>query len=736
MSETYSDVKISAWELAKLVKNNSKQQRFCFILGAGASKESGIATGVEMAREWGRYLESSSDSKIMKRVRRFKNKYKITDLSQVTSEHYFEIYELRWHRDETGAYKYLQKSIENASPSYGYYPLAMLLTYADGINSFGNNLVITTNFDNLTERMLNSCSKKNPLVVGHETLAQFIDWEGDRPIVAKLHRDQLLHPRSSRKDTNKLANQWERMLRDAFHIYTPIVVGYAGGDKSLMSFLKDKSAYFPNGLYWCKRKGDELTDEVMNLVQTKKGHFVEIYGFDSLMFLIGIEFGFNIPAVHIYENLTNYANKLSEDYAMRRQKLVFELKPAGSSEIEATALTDMLTNEDENLRAELDDLVEKSPYLALYRTTRGSYYHTTGDYQSAIEDYTKAIELSPYEPYVYYIRAITFDEQKNYDLAIADYTKAIELDSYGAYAYYYRGVAYGELGEYDLAIADYTKAIGLDSNHVNSYFNRGIIYHNLNNNELAIADYTMVIKLNPSGATSYYNRGIAFGELGEYDLALADYTMAIRIDPKDAAYYYNRGFAYSKLEEYVLAVDDYSKAIDLDPGYFKSHFNRGFSYGKLKNHDLAIIDFSNAIKIDPNDATTYYNRGFAYCELEKYDLAEADCTKAIDLDPCCIGAYANRVIVHIRSGHLNLALEDSNIIIDIHPDCEAYNMRGYIYLKMEKYDFAIADLTYSISLNSNCERAYQNRADVYDALGQNDLASIDRAKANEIANLN
>ena len=46
-----------------------------------------------------------------------------------------------------------------------------------------------------------------------------------------------------------------------------------------------------------------------------------------------------------------------------------------------------------------------------------------------------------------------------YQLAIEDYDKAIQLDPEDAMAYYNRGVAYKELGRYHRAIEDYDRVI-------------------------------------------------------------------------------------------------------------------------------------------------------------------------------------------------------------------------------------------------------------------------------------
>jgi tetratricopeptide (TPR) repeat protein len=56
-----------------------------------------------------------------------------------------------------------------------------------------------------------------------------------------------------------------------------------------------------------------------------------------------------------------------------------------------------------------------------------------------------------------------------YDKAISDYTKAIELNPKHADTYYSRGLAYNKMGQYDKAISDYTKAIELNPKHAGAH---------------------------------------------------------------------------------------------------------------------------------------------------------------------------------------------------------------------------------------------------------------------------
>jgi tetratricopeptide (TPR) repeat protein len=76
-------------------------------------------------------------------------------------------------------------------------------------------------------------------------------------------------------------------------------------------------------------------------------------------------------------------------------------------------------------------------------------------------------------------------KQGEFEKAIADYTKAIELDPAYAVAYNNRGIVYHDQGELDKAIADVTKLIELDPAYARAY----------NNEEKAKADFTKAKEL-------------------------------------------------------------------------------------------------------------------------------------------------------------------------------------------------------------------------------------------------
>jgi len=90
-------------------------------------------------------------------------------------------------------------------------------------------------------------------------------------------------------------------------------------------------------------------------------------------------------------------------------------------------------------------------------------------------------------PEEYVWRAYAYNSKGQYDLAIAECSKAIELAPNLADAYAQRAYAYNRKGQYNLAIADCGKAIELAPNLADAYAQRAYAY---NRKEYDLAPYT------------------------------------------------------------------------------------------------------------------------------------------------------------------------------------------------------------------------------------------------------
>ncbi|MDR1868607.1 MAG: tetratricopeptide repeat protein [Treponema sp.] len=192
----------------------------------------------------------------------------------------------------------------------------------------------------------------------------------------------------------------------------------------------------------------------------------------------------------------------------------------------------------------------------------------------------------------YQARGFKYFDRNDYDSAIAEFTKAINLDPDFAlayidrgHAYYGRSLVYAGKGDWEMYLADKERAVV-------DWADGGILLANQR------------IQLNPNNAYAYSWRGLAYSDKKEYDRAFADFEHAIQLDPNNSNTYYFRGVANYNKKDYDSAIADFSKAIRIDPNNFYCYSRQADVYYKQGDYDNAIANFEAMLLIKPNDILT------------------------------------------------------------------------------------------------------------------------------------
>lgn len=231
--------------------------------------------------------------------------------------------------------------------------------------------------------------------------------------------------------------------------------------------------------------------------------------------------------------------------------------------------------------------------------------------------------------------------QEDFNGAIDDYTKWIELDPLNAIAYTNRGNAKSNIQDFEGAISDFTEAIEINPGAINAFTGRGYAMLNLEEYHGAIDDYTSAIALKPS-TIAYFFRGVSHSHLGYYAEAIADFSLQIEIDPADEYAFIWRGNANMELKEYRNAINDFSKAIRINPNTGDSYLSRGKANIEVRDFLGALKDFTKAIELTPDDPWTHYYRGIVKLSIKDFKGAVADYTEAIKLDTEFYDSYLGR----------------------------------------------------------------------------------------------
>ena len=229
-------------------------------------------------------------------------------------------------------------------------------------------------------------------------------------------------------------------------------------------------------------------------------------------------------------------------------------------------------------------------------------------WKNSIVLWTYVIEKEPLSTdIVYDNRGSAFNDTGQFDRAIEDFSKAIVLNPSFALAYSNRGSAFINMGRLDRAVEDFDMAITLEPS-ASAYYSRGMVFERLGLPDRAIADYLQAIALKPSYGSAYFSLGVLYGMSGAIDKAIYCFDKTIGIIPNHSLAYGNRGLAYSMIGRYDKALKDLDRAIELNKGYAEAYGNRGNVYLKTGQKEFAIRDFEKACGLGDKEACNVMSR--------------------------------------------------------------------------------------------------------------------------------
>ena len=264
------------------------------------------------------------------------------------------------------------------------------------------------------------------------------------------------------------------------------------------------------------------------------------------------------------------------------------------------------------------------------------------------------------------------------------------------------------------AIEDYNEAIRLAPGLAAAYVDRGVAYHDMGQYERAVKDFIRAVELKPALTIAWGNLGVTYSSMRDWHHSIEALNKAIELAPTDPVNFNNRCYAYNMTKAYDDAMKDCGKALELDPKYMLAFVGRGNAYWNKADYDKAIDNYSHALALDPKRASTWMARGSANTNKGDLDAAIADYSEAIKLDPSRAIAWNGRCwarAIKPKNPELEAALEDCNKAIARETNLAAiFDSRALVYLKLGKYDEAIADYDRALALDPRMATSLYGRA--------------------------
>jgi tetratricopeptide (TPR) repeat protein len=335
---------------------------------------------------------------------------------------------------------------------------------------------------------------------------------------------------------------------------------------------------------------------------------------------------------------------------------------------------------------------EKDLRIAAY-FQEGSALVKLGQYEEAIVNFDRALEINSQNDLNWLCRAATLAHLGKHEEAIISYDRSLEINPDSDLAWLSRGETLTELGRYEEAIISYDRSLEINPQFDSAWNNRGIALDNLGRYEEAIISYDRALEINPEDDLAWNNRGIALDNLGRYEEAIISYDRALEINPEDDLAWTIRGDAFYDLGKYKEAVTSYDRTLAINPEDGFAWTSRGLALINLDKNEEAATSFDRAIKINTKNYFSWFFRGLALLNLKKYEEAITSYDRTIQIKPDNYSAWYIRNWIFIKLEQYNKALESFDRAIQLNPKhSSSFFHRTICLLALNRWDEGIDSL--------------------------------------------
>lgn len=264
---------------------------------------------------------------------------------------------------------------------------------------------------------------------------------------------------------------------------------------------------------------------------------------------------------------------------------------------------------------------------------RANFFLITGEYNKALADVSKAIQLDTLNPSIWItladvyfakerfvdsrailLKTIKLDPQntaallklsrmyfiyQDYKTALQYVDDALAIEPMLEDAYFLKGMTYAEKGDTASAIFQYQKSVEVNPD----FYDAWIMLGNLQaakQNPLAEQYYQNALNLDTNNVHAIYIMGLYYQENGNLEEAIKKYESLLAKEENENAYY-NLGYVnLVYLEDFPQAIMYFQKALNLNENYYDALFNMALALELSGDKEDARMKYKELLKKVPN----------------------------------------------------------------------------------------------------------------------------------------
>jgi serine/threonine-protein kinase len=210
---------------------------------------------------------------------------------------------------------------------------------------------------------------------------------------------------------------------------------------------------------------------------------------------------------------------------------------------------------------------------------------------------------------------------------------------------------------------------------------------------------------------------------------------AVQLDNRVPLTYVTLARIHELTGNHDLAVQEFQKVLDLDPRNAEALAGIAHSYQNAGRNSEAEAAFVKAAALRPDDWNGYNSLGNFYETNARHLEAISQYRRALELTPDNSALYTNLGAAFLNSGDPKLLSESEQALkksIAINPTYDAYANLGNLYGLQHRFGDSIDASQKAIRINDQDYEVWNNLAEAYEWVGDEEKASSARKKAIEL----
>ena len=390
--------------------------------------------------------------------------------------------------------------------------------------------------------------------------------------------------------------------------------------------------------------------------------------------------------------------------------------------------------------------------------------YTEGQYEEALKENARAIELFSNMPSYYWHRGEIYFKLRNTELALQDFHQACKMNHPLACK---RAEAIQQQALFDKkSLKDSGSGSSADQRlkAVKEYIEAGHAALRNQNWDQALTAFTRARELEPKSAEACGGMSLAYQAMKQMGKAREMANKALELNPKNAIGHYAIAKVMYTEGQYEEALKENSRAIELFPKAPSYYWHRGEIYDKLRNAEKALQDLQQACKMNlpvackraeavqqqalfdkksPKDSGSgssadqrlkamkeYIEAGHAALRNQNWDQALTAFTRARELEPKSAEACGGMSLAHQAMKQTEKAKEMANKALELNPKNAIghYAMANNLFFEGQ-YDQALESVNRAIEIYPKSPYYILLRGEIHLKRQNVDLAAKDFTQA-------